>query len=118
MGVVDLMFCVACLATGKFVIGLDTDTLRTLTVITLVFSGQALFYVARERQHLWSSVPGRWLVLSSVMDVSLISMLALNGFLMTAVPFGILAAVFLAAVIFAFVLDAMKSVLFRHLAVT
>jgi hypothetical protein len=47
--VVDLMFCVACLATGKFVIGLDTDTLRTLTVITLVFSGQALFYVARKK---------------------------------------------------------------------
>jgi len=117
MGIVDLMFCVACLATGKFVIGLDTDTLRTLTVITLVFSGQALFYVARERQHLWSSLPGRWLVLSTITDVSLISILALNGFLMTAIPFGILAGVFLAAIIFAFVLDGMKSVLFRHLAV-
>jgi H+-transporting ATPase len=118
MGVVDLMFCVACLATGKFLFGLDTDTLRTLTVITLVFSGQALFYVARERQHLWSSLPGRWLVLSSVTDVSVISILALNGLLMTAIPLGILAGVFLAAIIFSFVLDAMKSVLFRHLAVT
>jgi H+-transporting ATPase len=117
MGVVDLMFCVACLATGKFLFGFDTDTLRTLTVITLVFSGQALFYVARERQHLWSSPPGRWLVLSSVTDVSVISILALNGLLMTSIPFGILAGVFLAAIIFAFVLDAMKSVLFRHLAV-
>jgi H+-transporting ATPase len=118
MGVVDLMFCVACLATGKFLFGLDTDTLRTLTVITLVLSGQALFYVARERQHLWSSLPGRWLVLSSIIDVTLISVLAANGLLMTAIPFGILAGVFLAAIIFAFVLDAMKSVLFRHLAVT
>jgi hypothetical protein len=36
---------------------------------------------------------------------------------MTAIPFGILAGVFLAAIIFAFVLDGMKSVLFRHLAV-
>jgi hypothetical protein len=36
---------------------------------------------------------------------------------MTAVPFGILAAIFLAATIFAFVLDAMNSVLFRNLAV-
>jgi hypothetical protein len=36
---------------------------------------------------------------------------------MTSIPFGILAGVFLAAIIFAFVLDAMKSVLFRHLAV-
>jgi H+-transporting ATPase len=54
-------------------------------------SGQLLFYVARERQHFWSSLPGRWLVLSSITDVSLIGILALNGFLMTAVPFGILA---------------------------
>jgi H+-transporting ATPase len=49
--------------------------------------------------------------------ISLISILALNGFLMTAIPFGILAGVFLAAIIFAFVLNGMKSLLFRHLAV-
>ena len=52
LGLVDLIFCVSCLAVGKFVLGLDTETLRTLTVITLVFSGQALFYVSRERRHL------------------------------------------------------------------
>jgi H+-transporting ATPase len=117
MGVVDLMFCMVCLATGKFVIGLDTETLRTLTVITLVFSGQALFYVARERQHIWSSLPGRWLILSSIADLCLISVLAINGLLMAAIPVGILVGVLLAAIIFAFVLDAIKSVLFRHLAV-
>jgi H+-transporting ATPase len=117
MGVVDLMFCVACLATGKYVIGLDTDSLRTFTVITLVFSGQALFYVAREREHLWSSFPGRWLVISSIVDLTIISVLATNGFLMAAIPIGILIGVFAAAVVFAFVLDAVKSVLFHRLAV-
>jgi len=117
MGMVDLMFCVACLATGKFVLGLDTETLRTLTVITLVFSGQALFYVAREREHLWSSFPGRWLVASSITDLTIITILAINGFLMAAIPIGILVGLFAAAIIFAFMLDAMKSVLFRHLAI-
>jgi H+-transporting ATPase len=118
MGMVDLMFCIACLATGKFMGGLDTETLRTLTVVTLVFSGQALFYVARERQHLWSSLPGRWLVASSMTDLALISVLATNGFLMAAIPIGILAGVFVAAIIFAFALDAVKLVLFHRLAVT
>lgn len=117
MGVVDLMFCVACLATGKFVLGLDTETLRTLTVITLVFSGQALFYVARERQHFWSSLPGRWLIVSSITDLALISLLAVNGYLMAAIPIWLLAGVFIAAIVFAFVLDAVKSVLFHRLAV-
>jgi H+-transporting ATPase len=117
MCVVDLMFCVACLATGKYVIGLNTESLRTLTVITMVFSGQALFYVAREREHLWSSLPGRWLVMSSIIDIAIISLLATNGFLMAAIPIGILVRVFGAAVIFAFVLDAVKSILFDRLAV-
>jgi H+-transporting ATPase len=117
MGMVDLMFCVACLAAGKFVLGLDIEMLRTLTVVTLVFSGQALFYVAREREHLWSSVPGRWLVASSVADLSIISVLAVNGILMAAIPIGLLAGVFAAAIIFAFALDAVKSVLFHRLAV-
>jgi H+-transporting ATPase len=117
LGVVDLMFCTACLATGKFVIGLDTETLRAFTVIILVFSGQALFYVARERRHLWSSLPGRWLVASSMVDLTIICVLAINGVLMAPIPVGIIAGVFLAAIAFAFVLDAVKFALFRHLAI-
>src|SRR6202042_960008 len=53
MGVIDLIFCVGCFAVGRYWLKLDTVTLRTLTVVTLVFSGQAVFYVARERRHLW-----------------------------------------------------------------
>ncbi|MEI9924330.1 MAG: hypothetical protein WDN50_13100 [Bradyrhizobium sp.] len=58
MGMVDLLFCVACFSTGRFLLNLDIGTLQTLTVVTLVFSGQAVFYVARERQtplalHAW-----------------------------------------------------------------
>jgi H+-transporting ATPase len=45
------------LAIGRFELGLDNDTLRTLTVITLVFRGQAVFHVSRERLHLWSLGP-------------------------------------------------------------
>jgi H+-transporting ATPase len=117
MGVVDLLFCVACLAIARFKLGLDTDTLRTFAVVTLVFSGQAVFYVARERQHIWSSPPGRWLVLSSVADLTIICVLAVNGVLMTALPFKIVAALLGAAVVFALILDAVKQVLFRRLAI-
>jgi len=117
MGAVDLVFCVACLATGKFAMGLDTSTLRTLTVVTLVFSGQAVFYVARERQHLWSSLPGRWLIASSVADLGIISLLAINGILMGPLPIAILAELLVAAIVFAFVLDAVKLALFDRLAI-
>jgi H+-transporting ATPase len=117
IGMVDLLFCVACLATARFALGLDTDALRTVAVITLVFSGQAVFYVARERQHIWSSPPGRWLVVSSVADLAIISALAINGVLMTAVSFEIVAALLGAAVMLAFILDSVKQMLFRRLAI-
>jgi len=115
MGAVDLLFCASCLAVGKYVLGLDIGTLRTLTVVTLVFSGQSVLYVARERRHLWSSCPGRWLVASSVVDVAIVSVLAANGILMVALPLVILAGMLAAAAIFAFILDAVKIQLFRRL---
>ncbi len=118
LGIVDLVFCVLCLAMGKFVLGLDAATLRTLTVATLVFGGQAVLYIARERRHLWSSRPGRWLVLSSVIDILVVSTLALNGWLMAPLPPAILGGVFAAAVVLAVVLDAVKVVLFRALRIT
>jgi H+-transporting ATPase len=115
MGLVDLLFCASCLAAGKYILGLDITALRTLTVVTLVFSGQAVFYVARERRHFWSSVPGRWLLLSSAVDLTIISMLAVNGVLMTALPITILLSLGAAAIVFAFVLDAVKVALFHRL---
>lgn len=115
LGVFDLLFCVSSLVTGKYLLGLDLMTLRTLTVVTLVFSGQAVFYVSRERQHIWSSVPGRWLVASSVVDLTIISVLAINGAVMTALPIAIVSGLFVAAIIFAFLLDIAKVTLFRRL---
>jgi H+-transporting ATPase len=115
LGAFDLLFCVGCLATGKFVLGLDIATLRTLTVVTLVFSGQAVFYMARERRHLWSSRPGPWLLASSGIDLGIVSILAINGVLMAPLSVAIVASLFAAACGLAFVLDAVKIVIFGRL---
>jgi H+-transporting ATPase len=115
LGAFDLMFCIGCLATGKFVLGLDIATLRTLTVVTLVFSGQAVFYVARERRRLWSSRPGSWLLASSVVDLTIVSALAINGVLMAPLAIAIVACLFAAASVLAIVLDVVKVALFNRL---
>jgi len=114
MGVVDLLFCITCFSTGRFLLNLDIGALQTLTVVTLVFSGQALFYVARERQHLWSSRPGKWLIISSAVDLTLISFLAINGVLMKPLAIAIVAGLFAAAIIFSFLLDSVKVLLFHR----
>jgi len=117
LGFTDLLFCVASLAVGKFWLGLGTGALQTLVVVTLVFSGQAVFYVARERQHLWSSRPGRWLIVSSGVDLTIITLLACNGVMMTVLPVVIVGGVFGMAIILALVLDAAKFALFQRLAI-
>ena len=114
LGICDLVFCVACLCAGYYWLRLDIPTLRTFCVVTLVFSGQAVFYIARERQHIWSSVPGRWLIVSSIADLSIVSLLAVNGILMQPISIAILAGLLVATVGLAFVLDAIKQVLFRR----
>jgi len=117
MGMFDLVFCVGCFSTGRFLLNLDIGALQTLTVVTLVFSGQAVFYVARERQHLWSSLPGKWLIISSVVDLTLISFLAINGILMKPLAIAVVAGLFAAAIMFSFLLDSVKVVLFRRLGI-
>jgi H+-transporting ATPase len=114
MGIADLAFCVSCLAAGKFALALDLRSLQTFAVVTLVFSGQAVFYVSRERDHLWSSRPGTWVVASSLVDVSLVWILAASGILMAALPLGIIASLFFAAIGLAFLLDGVKLAMFRR----
>jgi H+-transporting ATPase len=115
LGIFDLAFCVAVLAIGMFGLHLGLDSLRTLTIVTMVFNGQAVFYVVRERRRLWSSRPSLIVVLSSVADLGIISTLALGGILMTPLPVAIVAGVLAAAIVLAFVLDQIKVALFVRL---
>jgi H+-transporting ATPase len=113
MGLLDLLFGVCSLIIGKVLLHLDIDALRTLAVVTLVFSGQAVLYVVRERLHLWSSWPGKWLMTSSTVDLAIVSILATGGILMAPLPPSIVVAVFGAAVVLALVMDVAKLALFR-----
>jgi H+-transporting ATPase len=114
MGLLDLLFGVGSLATGKFMLHLDIGALRTLAVVTLVFSGQAVLYVVRERRHLWSSWPGKLLMASSTIDLAIVSLLAVGGILMTPLPMAVVVGVFGAAIAFALALDTAKLALFHR----
>jgi H+-transporting ATPase len=65
--------------------------LQTLIFLTLVFTGQANVYLARERGHFWHSAPSLWMVGFSVMDIVVVSSLAINGLLMAPLdPFAVI----------------------------
>ena len=115
LGISDLVFCAAVLMIGKYALHLSVAELQTLTLVTLVFSGQAIFYVVRERRRLWASRPSRIVVAASIADLVLIPSLAVSGTLMAPIPVEVAAAVFAASILLALVLDAIKVLLFRWL---
>jgi H+-transporting ATPase len=115
LGFCDLVFCVGVLAAGKYWLGLSIEALQTLTLVTLVFSGQAIFYVVRERRRMWWSRPSRIVVLSSIADMLIIPTMAVAGLLMAPLPGSVVAAIFVAAIALAFALDVAKVAIFSRL---
>jgi H+-transporting ATPase len=55
------------------------------------------------------------MLLASAADVAIVTSLALSGVLMAALPTAIVAALFMATIAFAFVLDAVKITIFSRL---
>ncbi len=79
-----------------------------MAVVTLVFSGHASALCLPGMIVSLELLPARWLVASSIIDVAIISVLAVNGILMTAPPIAIVGGVLAAAVAFPFILDTVK----------
>lgn len=99
---------------GRDLLGLPLPQLQTLVFVMLVFTGQSNVYLVRERDHLWRSRPSRWLVLSSVVDVIVVSLLATKGILMAAIPWTLIVALFAAVCVFTLMIDSLKIRIFRH----
>ena len=116
-GLCNLLFCGAVLTIGKLVLGLDTEAVRTLAAIVLVFSGQAVLYTMRERRRMWASWPSGWLMASSVVDILIIGSLAATGTFMAALPVAVVAGTLLAACGFALALDTVKVAVLRRLSI-
>jgi H+-transporting ATPase len=118
MAITELVFCTIILCFGKFHLGFEIRTLQTLSFVALVYANQATTYLNRERQRLGSSVPSRWLITSSVVDLLIASTLATCGIAMAPLPLMVVAGILLAAVAFAFILDFVKVPVFTRLGIS
>ena len=118
IGLGDVCFCTAVLAIGRYRLGLGPEQLQSLTAVVMVFSGQAIMYVARERGRLWHSWPSKWLAMSSTADLIFIGTLAMTGVLMVPIPPVLVAGVLAGAAVFAVLVDQVKVTLFRALKIT
>jgi H+-transporting ATPase len=115
MGISELVFCTAVLAIGKFRLGLGIDALRTLAFLLIVFGNQATMYTNRTRQRLWSTRPSFWLVLSSVADLLIASLMANRGIAMAPLPLLVMGGTLAGAMVFALAVDVAKVPVFNRL---
>jgi H+-transporting ATPase len=119
MGVSELAFCVGVVAFGHFRLGLGIAAIQTLAFFALVCGNQTTTYAIRARGRIWAVPhPCRWVVLSSVVDILVAATLAGCGWLMLPLPFWLLGTVLVGAVVFAFVLDLVKVLVFARLKIS
>jgi H+-transporting ATPase len=108
LGACKLSFSTAMLAIAKYQFGLSPTALQTFAFVTILFGSQGLIYVIRERRHMWSSTPSKWIFASSAVDISIVAALALSGTLMEPMPWRPLLAIALATAAFTLILDQIK----------
>ena len=115
MGAGELLFCSAVFVFGDLYLHLDPASLQSLAFVLIVFGNQATTYNNRERRHLWSSWPSKWVMVASGADIAAATILAVAGIAMHALPLVLVAGCLGAAVVFAVVLDCLKVPVFRLL---
>ena len=109
LGSLILVFSLAVFGVGRFLLHLPLVQLQTIVFITLVFTGQATVYLVRERRHFWRSLPSRWMLLASLLDICVVTLLATYGVLMAAIPLTLVLAVLGCCAVFFFGLDGLKA---------
>jgi H+-transporting ATPase len=114
-GVCLLGLCTSALLLGKYRLGYDIGALQTLSMLALVFGGEATLYALRARRHLWSSPSGGWIIAATIADITIISTLALQGIAMHPLPLSVVASMLAVAAVFALVLDLVKYPVFLAL---
>ena len=108
LGLCFLAFCVGVMAIGKFELRLGIESLRTLLVVAIVYGSQATIYALRARRYMWGLSPTMWLILSSIADITIITVLANRGIAMASLSMAILGCEFAAAALFGLILDGIK----------
>ena len=115
LGVFRLVYLLAILSLGWFVMDFTPSQLQTLTFAMLVFANQGNVYVLRERGRLWHSRPAPIMVLASACDVILVACLAGGGVLMSPLPISVIALLLIATVGFTLAMDTIKLMVFARL---
>jgi H+-transporting ATPase len=108
-----VIFSFLVLYAGIKFLDFSTPELRTWVFLTLVFSGQATVYLVRERKHFWHSLPSWWMMISSIFDIGIVSIMAVKGLLMAPISLNLVLLLLASIVAFFILLDFIKIKIFK-----
>ena len=99
---------------GRDWLHLPLAQLQTLIFVMLVFTGLGNVYLVRERRHFWQSRPSRWLLIATVIDIAVVSLVASQGILMAAISPALIGGLLAVAMAYLVLMDFLKIGIFRR----
>jgi len=94
---------------------LEWEKLRTLVMLNLIFNSQFRVLIVRERRHFWASVPGKALLVSSLVTIIIFSLLGVYGIFVPVLTVKEILIVLGFSALFTLGIDFPKYYLFRRL---
>ena len=99
---------------GRDLLHLPLAQLQTLIFSMLVFTGLGNVFLVRERRHFWKSRPSKWLMIATVLDILIVSVMASQGILMTAISPLLIGGLMVLVLTYLVALDFLKIYIFRR----
>lgn len=115
LGVLLILETVLVMIIGKRYFHITDTQMPTLVLLNLVFASQFRILIVRERQHFWSSMPGRELLISTIVTLILFVVLGTVGWLMPSLPLYKVLLVLGLSALFTLALDFPKYYIFQRL---
>ena len=98
---------------GSRYFNLAFDQLRTFIMLALIFTSQFRVYIVRERRYLWSSRPGRELLVATMAAIVVFGLLGVFGLIVPSVTLVQMLFVLGLSALFTFAIDYPKYLAFR-----
>ncbi len=106
----DLLVIIAC----RNYFHLDWEKMRTMIMLNLVFNSQFRVLIIRERTHFWSSMPGKGLIISSLITIIVFLLISVTGFIVPAIALNQILAVLGLSALFVFFVDFPKCYFYKR----
>jgi H+-transporting ATPase len=113
MGLLQLLFSFGALLYLEKIHPLPLGQIQTIVFLIMVFTGQGVLYLVRTGGHFYSLAPSKYMLLATLGDFVVVSLMASFGILMPKIPYTYVLDLLAISAVYLFFIDYIKIWLFR-----